>query len=115
MRIGSKIVLLALIIIGCKKADKKEFETPYIDTALVRSEYNTDRFDLIIGDVDSVEQLMWISVGNKIDSLKERNKTLERKLGKSVRVIDKDGNVKNLGTLEDIKKRLKKNKTEKQK
>ena len=57
-------------------------------------------------DVDSFENVMWNKVEHKIDSLIERNKYLEKKLGKSVRVVDKDGKVKNLGTLEEIKKRL---------
>ena len=57
-------------------------------------------------DVDSFENVMWDKVEHKIDSLIQRNQYLEKKMGKSVRVVDKDGKVKNLGTLEEIKKRL---------
>ena len=57
-------------------------------------------------DVDSFENVMWNKVEHKIDSLIQRNQYLEKKMGKSVRVVDKDGKVKNLGTLEEIKKRL---------
>ena len=108
MRIRSKIVLLALIISGCKKANKNEFETPYIDTAIVRSEYNTNRFDLIIPGVDSFESHLWTSVGNKIDSLKDENKALKKRLNWRPKIIDQNGKVKELPTIEELKKRKRK-------
>ncbi len=108
MCIRSKIVLLALIISGCKKIDKNEFDVPHVDTALVRSEYNTKRFNLIIYDVDSFETHLWTSVGNKIDSLKDENKALKKRLNWRPKVIDKNGNVKELPTIEELKKRKRK-------
>jgi len=106
MRFGSKIIVLAFLV-SCQRVDTDVRPEVDVDSVLNSSIKNTDTFTLIIEDVDSVESKLWESVGHKIDSLIQRNKTLEKKLGKSVRVIDKDGNVKNLGTLEDIKKRLK--------
>ena len=76
----SKIILLVLLITSCKKIDKNEFETPYIDTSIVRSEYNTKQFDLIISDVDSFESHLWTSVGNKMDSLIDELTEEERNL-----------------------------------
>tara|TARA_R100001463_G_scaffold26997_1_gene62804 strand:+ start:2749 stop:3075 length:327 start_codon:yes stop_codon:yes gene_type:complete len=106
MRVGVKIILLAFLF-SCSRSDTNTDYQVYNDSVLERSIENTNTFTLIVKDVDSVELELWKSIGYKIDSLIQRNKTLEKKLGKSVRVIDKDGNVKNLGTLEDIKKRLK--------
>ncbi len=108
MCIRSKIILLALLITSCKKIDKNEFDVPHVDTAIVRSEYNTNRFDLIISGVDSFESHLWTSVGNKIDSLQDENKALRKRLNWRPRVIDKDGNVKELPTIEELKKRRRK-------
>ena len=107
MRIGIKIILLG-VLISCNRPDTNTDYEVYNDSVLEKSIENTNTFTLIVKDVDSVELELWKSIGHKIDSLIQRNKNLEKKLGKSVRVIDKDGNVKNLGTLEDIKKRLRK-------
>ena len=110
MRTRSKIILLALLITSCKKIDKNEFETPYIDTSIARSEYNTKQFDLIISEVDSFESYLWTSVGNKMDSLIDENDSLKKRLNWRPKVIDKDGNVKKLPTIEELKKRLYKQK-----
>ena len=107
MRIGIKIILLGFLV-SCNRPDTNTYYEVDSDSLLERSIENTNTFTLIINDVDSVELELWKSIGHKIDSLIQRNRNLEKKLGKSVRVIDKDGNVKNLGTLEDIKKRLRK-------
>jgi hypothetical protein len=108
MCIRSKIILLALLITSCKKIDKNEFDVPHVDTALVRSEYNTKRFNLIINDVDSFELYLWTSVGNKIDSLIDENDALKKRLNWRPQIIDKDGNVKKLPTIEELRKRRKK-------
>jgi len=108
MCIRSKIVLLALIISGCKKIDKNEFDVPHVDTALVRSEYNTKRFNLIINDVDSFETHLWTSIGNKMDSLIDENDALKKRLNWRPKIIDKNGNVKELPTIEELKKRRRK-------
>jgi phenylacetate-coenzyme A ligase PaaK-like adenylate-forming protein len=110
MRTGIKIVLLVLLA-GC--ADNKpvvnEQVDNTVDSILHESNNTTNDFQLIIYKANRFENKMWNSVENKIDSLNEENAVLKKKLGKSVRIIGKDGQVKNLGTLEDIKKRLRKN------
>jgi hypothetical protein len=108
MCIRSKIILLVLLITSCKKIDKNKFDISHADTALVRSEYNTKRFDLIINDVDSFELYLWTSVGNKIDSLIDENDALKKRLNWRPKVIDKDGNIKELPTIEELRKRRKK-------
>ena len=97
-----------MLITSCKKIDKNEFDVPHVDTALVRSEYNTKRFDLIINDVDSFELYLWTSVGDKIDSLIDENDALKKRLNWRPKIIDKDGNVKKLPTIEELRKRRKK-------
>ena len=96
-------------LVSCNRPDTNTDYEVYSDSVLERSIENTNTFTLIVNDVDSVELELWKSIGHKIDSLIQRNKNLEKKLGKSVRIIDKDGNIKNLGSLDDIKKRLRKN------
>jgi len=109
MCIRSQIILIVLCsILGCKKKNATEFETPYVDTAIYRSEHTTEQFKNVISDVDSVEQLMWISVGNKIDSLKDENEALKKRLNWRPKVVDKDGNVKLLPTLEELRNRKRK-------
>lgn len=97
-----------MLITSCKKIDKNEFDVPHVDTALVRSEYNTKRFDLIINDVDSFELYLWTSVGYKIDSLIDENDALKKRLNWRPKIIDKDGNVKELPTIEELRKRRRK-------
>lgn len=97
-----------MLITSCKKIDKNEFDVPHVDTALVRSEYNTKRFDLIINDVDSFELYLWTSVGDKIDSLIDENDALKKRLNWRPKIIDKDGNVKELPTIEELRKRRRK-------
>jgi hypothetical protein len=91
---------------ACSSPKKTPDTEPDSDTVLHRSEHNTFLFEIMSEDVDSFENVMWDKVEHKIDSLIQRNKYLEKKMGKSVRVVDKDGKVKNLGTIEEIKKRL---------
>ena len=54
---------------------------------------------------------MWSNIGHKIDSLILRNKKLEEKQGRvptlpRVRVMDGEGNIRDYGNLDEIKKRL---------
>ena len=106
MRTRSKIIFASIVIASCSSPTPHQTTEETLDTVLYRSEHNTFLFDLMSEDVDSFENVMWNKVEHKIDSLIQRNQYLEKKLGKSVRVVDKDGKVKNLGTLEEIKKRL---------
>jgi hypothetical protein len=108
MRLASKIAILSLTL-SCQRVDTDITPKVETDSILNSSIKNTNTFTLIIEDVDSVELELWKSVSYKLDSLIKRNRELEKKLGNSVRIIDKDGNVKNLGSLDDIKKRLRKN------
>jgi hypothetical protein len=109
MRVRSQIILLAVLLFSCEKLDNHQHPPTVVDSVLIKSIENTNTFTLIIEDVDSVELELWKSVSYKLDSLIKRNRELEKKLGNSVRIIDGDGNVKNLGSLDDIKKRLRKN------
>jgi len=108
MYIRSKIILIALCVTSCKNKPVNEFETPYIDSALSRSAYNTSQFKSIISDVDSVESLMWTSVGNKIDSLKDENKALKKRLNWRPKIIDQNGKVKELPTIEELRNKRRK-------
>jgi hypothetical protein len=109
MRVRSQIILLVVLLFSCEKLDNHQHPPTVVDSVLIKSIKNTNTFTLIIEDVDSVELELWKSVSYKLDSLIKRNRELEKKLGNSVRIIDGDGNVKNLGSLDDIKKRLRKN------
>ena len=106
MRTRGKIIFASIVIASCSSPKPCNTTEEDLDTVLYRSEHNTFLFEILSEDVDSFENVMWDKVEHKIDSLIQRNKYLEKKIGKSVRVIDKDGNVKNLGTLKEIKKRL---------
>tara|TARA_R100001463_G_scaffold101634_2_gene156107 strand:- start:171 stop:518 length:348 start_codon:yes stop_codon:yes gene_type:complete len=102
----SKIIFASIVIASCSNPKPCDPVEENLDTVLYRSEHNTFLFEIMSEDVDSFENVMWDKVEHKIDSLIQRNKHLEKKMGKSVRVVDKDGKVKNLGTIEEIKKRL---------
>tara|TARA_R110002051_G_scaffold221930_3_gene285551 strand:- start:5084 stop:5413 length:330 start_codon:yes stop_codon:yes gene_type:complete len=107
MRVRSQIVLLAILLFSCKKVDTPVVTKVGIDTVLIKSIENTNTFTLIIEDVDSVELELWASIGFKIDSLVKRNRELEINCGNNwrPRVIDKNGNIKILPPISDLKKK----------
>lgn len=112
MYIRSKIIVLAVLLSSCTKIDNTDIDGTNIDTIITKSEYNTTKFRVIIDGVDSVELDLWASVGFKIDSLIQRNRELERRLKiKPVmrewrpRVVDKNGNVKILPSINELKNR----------
>ena len=106
-----KIICFALLLSSCGGSLNTDPQVSEIDTLLYRSEQTTERFSIIVYEVDSFEDIMWSNVGHKIDSLILRNKELEKKQGKKptlprVRVQDASGAIRDYGNLEDIKKRL---------
>jgi hypothetical protein len=99
------------LLSSCGKSVESDSQVSEIDTTLYRSEQTTERYSIIVYEVDSFEDVMWYKVGHKIDSLILRNKELEKKQGRKptlprVRVQDATGAIRDYGNLEDIKKRL---------
>ena len=107
MRARSQIILLVVLFFSCEKIDSTYHQPSDIDSVLIRSIENTNTFTLIIEDVDSVELELWASIGFKIDSLIKRNRKLEIKCNQNwrPRIVDKDGNVKILPPISDLKKK----------
>jgi hypothetical protein len=101
------IILLTILLFSCEKLDNHQHPPSDVDSVLIKSIENTNTFTLIIEDVDSVELELWASIGFKIDSLIKRNRKLEINCNQNwrPRIVDKDGNVKILPPISDLKKK----------